>query len=273
MKQPRASDLSDIKARQKAGWAAGDYPTLGAAFVIISERLCEAVDLRAGQRVLDIATGSGNTALAAARRFCNVTGVDYTPAWLEAGRKRAAAEGLQVRFQEGDAEELPFPDASFDVVLSTLGVMFAPDQEKAVSELLRVCRPGGTIGLANWTPESFSGKLIQTTSRYLPPPPPNLKSPLLWGTEEQLRELLGDKVASLQVRRRGFGFRFRSERHFLEFMKATSGGIKNILQMLDAPRRESLSQDLLDLARRFNESGDETIVAPSDYLEAVATKK
>src|SRR3712207_4445501 len=178
-------------------WAAGDYAVVGTTLVIVGEQLCEAVDLRAGQRVLDVATGNGNTALSAARRSCDVTGIDYVPALLEQGRARAAAEGLAVAFADGDAENIPFPDASFDVVLSTLGTMFAPDKEKTASERLRVGRPGGKSGRANWPPDGFIGQMFRVTGRYVPPPA-GLKAPALWGTEERLRELLGDGVESIR---------------------------------------------------------------------------
>src|SRR5215210_6287956 len=207
--QPQPPDLAEIKKRQQRAWASGDYTVFGAALLIISELLCEAVNLRPSEKVLDVATGSGNTALAAARRFCEVTGIDYVPALLERGRERAAAERLEIAFQEGDAEDIPFPDASFDVVLSTVGVMFAPDQKKAAGELLRVCRPGGMIGLANWTPESFAGEMPGVFGRYVPPPS-GLDPPTLWGTEERVRELLGGGVAGLQTARRSFVFRYRS---------------------------------------------------------------
>jgi SAM-dependent methyltransferase len=186
-------DVVTIKQRQQAAWASGDYAAVGSRFPLIAELLCEAVDLRAGERVLDVACGNGNASLAAARRFCQVTGVDYVPALLERARERAKAEGLEATFQEADAEDLPFADASFDVVLSTCGAMFAPDQEQTASELLRVCRPGGRIGMINWTPDGYVGELFRTIGRHLPPPP-GLRPPVLWGSPERLRELFGPDV-------------------------------------------------------------------------------
>src|SRR5215471_8890023 len=212
-------DLSAIKARQQKSWSTGDYAVSGATLGVISEELCEATDLHAGQSVLDVATGSGNTAIAAARRFCEATGIDYVPALLEVGQRRADAERLPITFQDGDAENIPFADASFDVVLSTLGVMFTPNQQKAASELLRVCRSGGKIGLANWTPTGFIGQLFRLIGRYAPPPA-GLEPGALWGTEERLRELFGDHVTSLQTTKRNFIFRYRSPAHWVDYFAA-----------------------------------------------------
>ena len=266
-----APDLAAIKQRQQQTWATGDYAVVGSTLVIMAEQLCEAVDLRAGQRVLDVATGNGNAALAAARRFCEVTGVDYVPALLEQGRQRAAAEGVAVTFVEGDAEDIPFPDASFDVVLSTLGVMFTADQERAAAELLRVCRPGGKIGLANWTPDGFIGQMFRVTARYVPPPP-GLKPPSLWGTEERLRELFGDGVASLRAERRSFVFRYRSFDHWLEVFRGYYGPVTKAFQALDADRQEAYAADLRTLVAQYNRSGDGTMAVPSEYLEVVAVR-
>lgn len=270
MQRPRP-DLEEIKERQQLAWASGDYSEFGAALLIMSELLCEAVDLRPGETVLDVATGSGNTALASARRFGETTGIDYVPALLERGRERAAAERLEVAFREGDAESIPFPDASFDAVLSTVGVMFAPDQERAAGELLRVCRPGGRIGLANWTPDGFAGELGSLFGGYLPPSP-GLKPPTLWGTEERLRELLGGGVGELRILRRSFVFRYRSVRHYLEVLQTHLGPTRGTFLALDPAKRESLAADVVELVGRFDRAGDGTMVVPSDYLEVVATR-
>jgi len=264
-------DLATIKERQQRAWASGDYAVFGATLLIMSELLCEAVDLRPGQKVLDVASGSGNTALAAARRFGETTAIDYVPALLERGRERAAAERLEVAFLEGDAESVPFPDASFDVVLSTVGVMFAPDQEAAAGELLRVCRQGGRIGLANWTPDGFAGEQGSLFGKYLPLSP-GLKPSVLWGTEERLRELLGGGAKDLRITRRSFVFRYRSVRHYLDVLQTQLGPTRETFRALDPARRENLVGELVDLIGRSNHSGDGTIVVPSDYLEVVMTR-
>jgi ubiquinone/menaquinone biosynthesis C-methylase UbiE len=270
--QPQTPDLAAIKERQRQAWASGDYAIFGATLLIMSELLCEAVDLRPGQMVLDVATGSGNTALAAARRFGEVTGIDYVPALLERGRERATAERLEVVFREGDAEDIPFPDASFDVVLSTIGVMFAPDQRKAAGELLRVCKPGGKIGLTSWTPDSFAGKMPDVFGRYVPPPP-GLEPPTLWGTEEQVRELFDGGVERLRTARRSFVFRYRSVQHYLQMLQSYLGPTREAFRRLDPVEKENLVGDLADFVNGFNRSGDETMVVPSDYLEVVMTRR
>src|SRR5512132_2882478 len=201
-----APDLATVKSRQKAAWSSGDYAVVGATLQIVGETLCEALDLRAGQKVLDVAAGNGNVTLAAARRWCEVVSTDYVPALLERGRERAAAERLAIEFREADAEALPFPDASFDAVVSTFGVMFTADQDKAAAELLRVCKPGGKIGLANWTPDGFIGQLFKTLGKHLPPPA-GAKSPAMWGTQARITEMFGTSAASIKAEKRHFTFR------------------------------------------------------------------
>ena len=264
-------DLEKIKARQQTMWAAGDYSVVGATVLIVAEELCEAVDLRAGSKVLDVATGSGNAALAAARRWCEVTGCDYVPALLERGRERAKAERLPVTFVDGDAEKLPLPDASFDYVLSTFGAMFAPDQDKAAGELLRVCRPGGKIGMANWTPDSLPGDLLRINAKYIPPPP-GLKPPVRWGTEEGLKELFGKRVKSLATSRKSFMFRYLSAEHYLDIYRRYFGPTVRSLEALGPEQRSALEQDVRDMLHRRNRSGDSSIAAPGDYLEVVAVR-
>jgi len=265
------TEHATVQAPQQQTWAAGDYAMIAGVTVLASELLCEAVDLRAGQRVLDVATGSGNTALAAARRWCDVTGLDFVPALLERARARAAAEQVPITFRKGDAEHLPVPDEAFDVVLSTFGVMFAPDQEQAARELLRVCRPGGKIGLANWTPDGFTGQGARVRAQYVPPPP-GLSTPTLWETEEGLRTLFGAGIAALHITRRSVIYRYRSAEHYLDHYRTYFGPTMRVFDTLPAEGQSRLRQALLENIHRFNQSGDATMVVPCDYLEVVAIK-
>ena len=265
-------DLSAVKAKQQAAWSAGDYAIVGRTLQIVGENLCEAVNLRAGERVLDVAAGNGNATLAAARHFAEETSTDYVPALLERGRARAEAEGLQVTFREADAEALPFADSTFDVVLSTFGVMFTPDQARAAREMLRVCRPGGRIGLANWTPGSFIGELFKVLGRYLPPAA-GLRSPALWGTEERLKELFSDAEASIQATPRIFNFRYRSPAHWMEVFRTFYGPVNRAFLALDTPRQDELERDILNLLARFDRGGAGGLVVPSEYLEVVVTRR
>ena len=269
---PPTVDLAALKRKQHAAWSAGDYAVVGTTLQIVGETLCEAIDLRAGERVLDVAAGNGNATLAAARRWADVTSTDYVPALLERGRARAIAEGLAVRFEQADAESLPYADASFDVVLSTFGVMFAPDQEKAAAEIARVCKPGGRIGLANWTPSSFIGELFKLIGRYLPPPA-GARSPALWGTEERLHELFRNRLDSIAVARRDFVFRYRSAAHWLEVFRTAYGPMEKAFGALDRTKQESLAADLIALAERFNRATDGSLVAPSQYAEVVIERR
>ena len=265
-------DFIAIKERQQKTWSTGNYSLVGVTLTLIGEQLCESVDLHAGERVLDVATGNGVTALAAARRFCEVTGIDYVPSLLQDARQRAVAEHLPVTFQDGDAENIPFADASFDVVLSTLGVMFTPNQEKAANELLRVCRSGGKIGLANWTPTGYIGQLFRLIGKYAPPPA-GLKPGALWGTEERLREILGDGITSLQTTKRNFVFRYRSAAHWVEHFTAYYGPFLTTLNVLDEATQEQFSREVMSLLESFNRAKDGTLVVPSEYLEAVAIRR
>jgi ubiquinone/menaquinone biosynthesis C-methylase UbiE len=270
--QSQVPSLSAIKDRQQKTWTSGDYARIGNTLVIMGELLCEAVDVHAGDKVLDVATGSGNTAISAARRFCDVTGIDYVPELIEQARKRAEVEGMSITFDVGDAEDLPYPDASFDVVLSTLGVMFTPNQEKVAEELLRICRSGGKIGLANWTPEGFIGNMFRTLGKHVPPPP-GIKPPPLWGTEERLRELLGEDITSLEVTRRSYMFRYPSAGHFVEYFRSYYGPTLKAFESLEPEGQRSLAEDLEELLAQWNTSGDATVVVPSDYLEVVAVRR
>jgi ubiquinone/menaquinone biosynthesis C-methylase UbiE len=265
-------DLEALKARQHGAWSSGDYAVVGTTLQIVGENLCEALDLRAGQKVLDVAAGNGNVTLAAARRWCDVVSTDYVPSLLDRGRTRAAAEGLSVEFKEADAEALPFADASFDVVVSTFGVMFTPNQDQAAAELLRVCRSGGKIGLANWTPDGFIGQVFKTLGKYLPPPS-GAKSPALWGTQARIAEMFGAAAASISAEPRHFSFRYRSPEHFLEIFKSYYGPILKAFAALDEVKQQGLRNDLLALIGRMNRADDGTIVVPSEYLEIVITKR
>jgi SAM-dependent methyltransferase len=265
-------DLTAVKSRQQVAWSSGDYAIIGTTLAITGEMLCEAIELRPGQRVLDVAAGNGNATMAAARRWADVTSTDYVPALLERGRAKAEAERFSVTFQQADAEDLPFEDASFDIVLSIFGVMFTPNQEQAAQELLRVCRPGGKIGLANWTPESFIGNVFRTIGKYIPPAP-GVKSPALWGTEARLRELFGDGISELQINRRMFVFRYRSAQHWLEVFRTYYGPVLKAFAALDTAGQANLEHDLLELLAHFNQGGSETLAVPSEYLEVVATRR
>jgi SAM-dependent methyltransferase len=265
-------DLVAIKQRQQATWASGDYHMIGTQILITSERLLESLDVHSTERVLDVATGSGNAALAAARRGCEVIGVDYVPALLEQARDRARAEAVEVTFAEGDAEALPFEDGSFDVVSSVFGVMFAPDQERAAEELVRVTRSGGRIGIVAHTPDGFIGHLFKTNARHVPPAP-GLRSPILWGTEERLRELFGGAIADMQLRRRHFVLRYRSPEAYLEYWRRWYGPTLKAFEAVGPAGSDALRADLLDLVARFNIASDGSMVVPSEYLEVVITTR
>ena len=269
---PTQPDLDTVKTRQQGAWSSGDYAIIGTTLQIVGEALCEALDLRAGQKVLDVAAGNGNVTLAAARRWCEVVSTDYVPALLERGRERAAAERLAIEFRQADAEALPFVDASFDVVVSTFGVMFTPNQDKAATELLRVCKPGGKIGLANWTPEGFIGQLFNTIGKHMPPPA-GVKSPALWGTGARITELFGAQASSIQLEQRHFVFRYRSAQHWIDVFKTYYGPLLKTFGALDPQAQAALTDDLFALIKRFDRSGDKTIVVPSEYLEVVVTRR
>jgi ubiquinone/menaquinone biosynthesis C-methylase UbiE len=268
----RPAGLNAIKERQHGAWSSGDYALIGSTLQIVGEQLCEALDVRAGQRVLDVAAGNGNVSLAAARRWCDVTATDYVPALLARARARAEANGLSIVLQEADAEKLPFDDASFDVVTSTFGVMFTPDQEKAAVEMARVCRSGGKIGLANWTPQGFVGGMFKTIGRYVPPPA-GAPSPLLWGTRDHLQSLFGDQAASIDAVPRAFMFRYRSATHFIDLFRAYYGPMVKAFAALDDATQQALTADLKNLIARFNNAEDGAMVVPGEYLEVVVARK
>lgn len=264
-------DFAAIKTRQQATWGSGDYARIGVRLQIVGEALCEAVDLQATDRVLDVAAGNGNASLAAARRFSHVTSTDYVPELLEQGRRRAEADGLPVSFQVADAEDLPFADASFDIALSTFGVMFAPDQERAARELLRVVVPGGKIGLASWTPDGFIGELFRLMSGFVPPPA-GLRSPMDWGSEPRLVELFGPYVADIRTTAKTYAFRYRSPQHWIDVFRAYYGPTHKAFAALDEAAGRALSAELLQFLVRWNRSEGPGLVVDSEYLEVVLTK-
>jgi len=269
---PPAPDLAALKTRQQAAWSSGNYAIVGSTLQIVGEDLCEALDLKSGSKVLDVAAGNGMASLAAARRWCDVTSTDYVPALLERGQARAAAEGMEIQFREADAENLPFDDNSFDAVLSTFGVMFTPNQERAAAELIRVCKPKGRIGLANWTPDGFIGQVFKTLGKHVPPVA-GTRSPALWGTSARLHDMFDAGARSIRTESRLFKFRYRSPSHFLDVFKTYYGPVLKAFAALDPARQEDLHNDLHALIVRMNRSGDGTMVVPSEYLEVVITKQ
>lgn len=264
-------DLAAIKARQQATWASGDFGQIGVRLQSVGESLCEAVDLRATDQVLDVAAGNGNASLAAARHFADVTSTDYVPALLEQGRLRAEADRLPITFQVADAEALPFDPESFDVALSTFGVMFAPNQERAASELLRVVKPGGKIGLANWTPGGFVGRLFELMSAHVPPPP-GLRSPMEWGSEPRLVELFGPRATDLRTTRKTYTFRYRSAEHWIEVFRTFYGPTHKAFGALDPAGQQALHAALVDFLGRSSRGDGASLCIPSEYLEVVVTK-
>jgi ubiquinone/menaquinone biosynthesis C-methylase UbiE len=265
-------DLAAVKQRQQATWSSGDYHMVGTQIVIVSELMVEALDLHSTDRVLDVATGSGNAALAAARRGASVVGVDYVPALLDRARARTHTEALEAEFMQGDAEALPFADDSFDVVMSVFGAIFAPDQDRTASELSRVCRAGGRIGIVAHTPDGFIGQLFKVNALHVPPPA-GVRSPILWGTRERLDELFGDAAAEIRVEKRHYVFRYRSPQAYLDYWRRYYGPTKKAFEAVGETGAPSLEHDLLELVSRFNRATDGTMVVPSEYLEAVIVKR
>jgi len=265
-------DLKALKSRQQTAWSSGDYAVIGTTLQIVGEELCEALDVHSGQKLLDVAAGNGNASLAAARRWCDVVATDYVPSLLERARERAAAERLNIEFREADAEALPFQDGSFDVVVSTFGVMFTPDQDRAAAEMIRVCKPGGKIGLANWTPDGFIGQLFKTIGKHVPPAP-GTKSPALWGTRARIAELFEPRTTSVEFSARNFVFRYRTPAHWLEVFRTYYGPVLKTFASLEPAAQATLQRDLMDLIDRFNRAKDGSMVVPSEYLEIVITRK
>ncbi|HEU5296287.1 MAG TPA: class I SAM-dependent methyltransferase [Burkholderiaceae bacterium] len=270
--QATPPDYDAIKSRQQAAWSSGDYAVVGTTLQIVGESLCEAMDLRAGCTVLDVAAGNGNASLAAARRWCQVTSTDYVGALLTRGRERAAAERLEIDFRIADVEALPFADGSFDAVVSTFGCMFAPNPRRTASEMLRACKSGGRIGMANWTPDGFIGQLFKAIGTHVKPPA-GIESPALWGNKARIDELFGAQASAIDVTTRQFAFRYRSPEHWLEIFKTFYGPVLKAFAVLDEAAQSKLASDLMALVARFNRAHDGTMVAPADYLEIVITKR
>jgi len=265
------SDLAQVKERQQQMWASGDFHAVATLIQPVADVLCDAVDLQAGWRVLDVACGSGNAAIAAARCGCDAVGIDYVPALLARGRRRAEAEGLSIELLEGDAEAIPLPDRSFDAVLSVFGSMFAPNHRQAAIELARVCEPGGRIGLATWTPDGFIGEMLKVVAAHVPPPP-GVPSPILWGTESYLRELFGDQIDTLACRERTFTFRFRSAEAYVDYFRTYYGPIVKAFETAGTAGGAALFGDLVDLVRRFARTTSGPVSIPATYLETVAVR-
>lgn len=267
-----APDLAAVKTRQQAAWSSGDYAVIGTTLQLVGELLAEACDLRCDERVLDVAAGNGNATLAAARRGAKVTSTDYVPALLERGAERARAERLEVQFQTADVEALPFGDASFDAVLSTFGVMFAPDHAKSAAEMARVCRPGGRIGLANWTPDSFIGRLFKVLGKHVPPPA-GVQPPSLWGTREHVAALFGERAAGIEFTEQIFNFRYRSPQHFVEVFRTWYGPVHKAFGALPAEGQAALERDIVALLEECNRGGAGSLVVPSEYAQIVVTRR
>ncbi len=269
--QQTAPDYKAIKTKQNAAWASGNYAKIGVTLQIVGETLAESMDLPTGSRVLDVAAGNGNATLAFARRWCDVTSTDYVDTLLAGGRNRAEAETLNVTFQMADAEALPFEDGSFDAVVSTFGVMFTPNQQQSASELVRVCRPGGQIGMANWTPEGFLGQLFKTLGKHLPPPA-GVQSPALWGNEDWIRKTFATGARAIDIRPRNFVFRYPSPAHFLDFFRTYYGPVHKAFLALDETGQQALAQDLTATVERFNTAHDGSMRVPAEYIEIILTR-
>ncbi len=266
-----APRLAQLKKRQQQMWASGDFHAVATLIQPAADALCDAVDLQAGWRVLDVACGSGNAAIAAARCGCDAVGIDYVPALLARGRRRAEAEGLSVELLEGDAEAIPFPDGSFDAVVSVYGSMFAPNHRQAAMELARVCKPGGRIGLATWTPDGFIGEMLNVVAAHVPPPA-GVPSPILWGTESYLRELLGDQIDTIAFKPRTFTFRFRSAEAYVDYFRTYYGPTVKAFETAGTAQGDALFGDLVDLVHRYARTTSGPVSIPATYLETVAVR-
>jgi ubiquinone/menaquinone biosynthesis C-methylase UbiE len=270
-KEAGSVDYGLVTQRQQETWATGDFHEVARQNVCMAEALCEAVDPHATDRVLDVACGSGTAALVAARRYCEVAGIDYVPELIDRARARAEASGLEVDFRVGDAQALPFDDDSFDSVLSVYGVQFAADQEKAAKEMLRVCKPGGRIGLATPIPKGWSGDFFAVNAAYSPPPPPGVKPPLRWGTDEGLDELLGSGIRSIENEERTALQYYRSVDHAVSVFLTFFGPVIRASRTLEDESRERLIGDLRGVFEKYNRATDGTAVIENRYRLTVAT--
>jgi ubiquinone/menaquinone biosynthesis C-methylase UbiE len=260
--------FQDITVKQKHTWSKGDFNEIARQNVVMAEELVKSVDPRPGDKVLDLACGSGTAALVAARRYCKVTGIDYVPELIARARKRAEASGLPSEFIVADAQDLPFPDNSFDVILSVYGVQFAPDQEKAAAEMLRVCKPGGKIGLAGPIPEGWSGNFFATHGKYAPPPP-GVKPPLRWGTDDGLNELLGEGITSIKSEKRKALQYYLSTDHAVEVFSTWFGPTLNALEIIEEDERDNLIRDLKEVFEGYNRATDGTAIVENIYLQTI----
>ncbi|WP_299723836.1 class I SAM-dependent methyltransferase [uncultured Tateyamaria sp.] len=267
-----ATDFTAIKAKQNVAWGSGDYSKVGVTLQITGEELAEAMAINPDSKVLDVAAGNGNATLAFARRFCDVTSTDYVPELLEASRSRAEAEGLFVTYKVADAENLPFEDQSFDAVVSTFGVMFTPNQKQSAAELQRTVKPGGKIGMANWTPDSFIGHLFKTIGKHVPPPA-GLNSPALWGSRDWIDETFGEACNVISFQHKNFLFRYRSAAHFLEYFRTFYGPMQKAFEALDETGKAALQSDILALIARFDTSTNETLCISSEYAEVIVQRR
>lgn len=265
-------DFDAIKKKQQAMWASGNYGKVGSTLQITGENLCETMDISSGETVLDVAAGNGNATLAAARRYCRVTSTDYVQELLDQGKTRANVEGWHIEYQQADAEKLPFANTYFDNVVSTFGVMFAPNQAQAAAEMLRVCRPGGKIGLANWTPDGFIGRLFKIVGSYVAPPA-GVQSPAAWGTQEFLQKHFGDAADDIVVTTKSYVFRYLSTEHWLDIFRNYYGPVHKAFGALSSEQQRALAQDITQLINEFNLAKDGSVKVPSTYLEVVITKR
>lgn len=266
--QHTSPESATAEARHHGFWVVGDYTRIGVSLQMTGEQLCETMDLRAGQSVLDVASGNGNASLAAARRFCRVVATGHATPVLDKSRKRAEAEGLPIDYRLAEVEALPFADAQFDNVVSTFGVMFTVNQAQTTAELTRVCKAGGKIGLANWTPQGFFGQLVNVIESHIQPPD-GVCSPSTWGNEEFIQTTFQPYARSIKTYDRAFSFRYQSPTHWVDVFMADYGPSMSAFEALDESDNLALRRDMLNVINRFNRATDGTMVVPSEYIDVV----